>query len=91
MLLGAQRSLKKIGVQAPKPNITESQMNYLLKMSRVLPPFLKDLDHSVQELRKSNTQAVMQHLRLPCAPGCEIDKICHQGGDCGNINPDIAI
>ena len=67
VLLAPHWRLTEINLQAPKPGITQSQMNYLLKMSRVLPPFLKDLDHSVQELRKSNTQAVMQcHCPLFC-------------------------
>jgi hypothetical protein len=52
------QATKVIRTQAPKSRMGKNEMAWLLKMSRVLPPFLKELDASFRELQESNDQAV---------------------------------
>jgi len=44
-------------LKAPKSQVGRGEMAWLMKMSRVLPPFLKELDSCYKELQDSNKQA----------------------------------
>jgi len=55
-------------MQAPKSQVGRGEMAWLMKMSRVLPPFLKELDSCYKELQDSNKQAVSPPTTTPTLP-----------------------